>query len=35
MAPWKRISGDSHLEVANERWTHRIDPRSATAHPGQ
>ena len=27
MAPYTRISGDSHLEVANERWTHRIDPK--------
>ena len=27
MAPYTRISGDSHLEVANERWTHRVDPR--------
>ena len=26
MAPYTRISGDSHLEVANERWTHRVDP---------
>lgn len=22
----KRISGDTHLEVPNERWTHRVDP---------
>ncbi len=27
MAPYTRISGDSHLEVANERWTHRIAPK--------
>ena len=26
MSPYKRLSGDSHLEVANERWTHRVDP---------
>lgn len=24
---YKRISADSHLEVINERWTHRIDPK--------
>ncbi len=24
---YKRISGDSHLEVPAERWTHRIDPK--------
>ena len=27
MAPYKRMSGDSHLEVANERWTHRVDSK--------
>ena len=27
MAPYTRISGDSHLEVANERWMHRIDSK--------
>ena len=27
MARYKRMSGDSHLEVANERWTHRVDPK--------
>lgn len=26
MAPYTRISGDSHLEVPNERWTHRVEP---------
>jgi predicted TIM-barrel fold metal-dependent hydrolase len=24
---YKRISADSHLEVPNSRWTHRIDPK--------
>ena len=24
---YKRISADSHLEVSNDRWTHRIDPK--------
>ena len=24
---YQRISGDSHLEVAADRWTHRVDPR--------
>ncbi|MCH7608489.1 MAG: amidohydrolase [Chloroflexi bacterium] len=24
---YKRISGDSHLEVPNERWTHRVDAK--------
>ena len=38
---YKRISGDSHLEVANERWTHRVAPeyrdrapRTVTAEDG-
>ena len=33
MAPYKRISGDSHLEVANERWTHRIAPKFREDRP--
>ena len=27
MAPYKRISGDSHLEIHHSRWTHRVAPK--------
>ena len=27
MARYKRISGDSHLEISHDRWTHRVDPK--------
>ena len=25
--PYTRISGDSHLEIRHDRWTHRVDPK--------
>ena len=30
---YKRISGDSHLEVPSERWTHRVDAKYRDGAP--